>query len=154
MVGRRRAQTHSDHLNWWKEKLSRIDDRTFRMLKWGHRILDVLVVSDGGKLEAGSLKDLAVQLGVPLKFVPRSVASVSRLGIVTAALQPPAMSVVIHLDRLARRKIAVARRRRRLPEADRESLKAQSDYRCACCGRKFRSRELVLDHLIPFSNGR
>jgi len=151
MAGHRVEKSGSDHLDWWKEKLSRMDDRTFVMPKWGPRILDALLTRDGGRIETRTLKDLANQLGVPLKFVPRAIASVTRLGIVTAELRPPAIAVVIHPDRFARRKIALGRRRQWFSAADRESLKAAGDYRCACCGTKFQSRELVLDHLIPLS---
>ena len=51
----------------------------------------------------------------------------------------------------SRRKIAVERKRQRLSETDREAIKAKDGYRCACCGETFKSTELVLDHLIPFS---
>jgi 5-methylcytosine-specific restriction endonuclease McrA len=36
-----------------------------------------------------------------------------------------------------------------MSQANRESLKAQSAYRCACCGDRFGPRDLVIDHLIP-----
>jgi hypothetical protein len=90
-------------------------------------------------------------LASPLKFVPRAIASVTRLGIVIALLQTPAMSVAIHPDRFARRKIGLGQSRRQISAADRESLKAQSNYCCACCGTRFSPRELVIDHLIPLS---
>src|SRR5262249_48493300 len=142
---------HSDDLNWWMHKLVRMDDRTFVMPKWAPRILDELLAAKGGSVAARSIKDLGLKLGVPLKFVPRAVASVARLGIVTAQLHPPDNVVTIHRDRFARRKIAIDRKRQRLSGADREAIKAQDGYRCACCGDTFKSTDLVLDHLIPFS---
>ena len=150
MAGRTRVQS-DDPLAWWKAKLSRMDERTFVMPKWGPHILDVLVARAGGRVEACSLKELAVQLAVPLKFVPRAIASVTRLGIVTARLQPQDIVVQIHRDRFERRKISMGRTRQRLARAERESIKAQSDNRCACCGKRFESKQLVLDHLIPLS---
>jgi len=128
-----------------------MNDRTFALPKWGTHILDILLEADGGVVAGDSLQQLAKRFGVPLKFLPRAVASVTRLGIVTADLRRPVMFVAIHRDRLARRKIGLHRPRRRLPNGLRESLKAQSGYRCACCGDPFDSRKLVLDHLIPLS---
>lgn len=145
--------THYDacHLDWWKDKLARMGNRTFALPKYGPQILDVLIASKEGKIDASSLQELGRQFGVPLKYVPRAVASVTRLRIVSAHLQPPKISVTIHPDRLARRKIALSRLRRPISRTDRESLKAQSAYRCACCGDRFAPSELVIDHLIPLS---
>ena len=151
MAPRKRPNTHSDDLKWWMDKLVRMDDRTFIMPKWAPHIIDQLLGAEGGCVEARSIKELGIKLGVPLKYVPRAVASVARLGIVTAELQPPDIVVTIHRGRFSRRKIAVERKRQRLSEADREAIKAKDGYRCACCGETFKSTELVLDHLIPFS---
>jgi hypothetical protein len=126
-------------------------ERTFVMSEYGPRILDVLISSTGGRVDAANLKDLGKQLGVPLKFVPRAVASVTRLGIVSAVLRPPTMSVTIHPDRFARRKIGLRPARCSISQAERESLKTRSDHRCACCGKRFSSGDLVIDHLIPLS---
>ena len=93
MAGRNPGMTNSDHLAWWKRQLSRMDERTFVMPTYGPKILDVLMARERGRVDAASLKDLGAQLGVPLKFVPRAIASVTRLGIVTALLQMPVMSV-------------------------------------------------------------
>jgi 5-methylcytosine-specific restriction endonuclease McrA len=151
MTERQGSGTQSDPLTWWKNKLARMDDRTFVMPRWGPHILDVLLAADEGRIEVGTLNELSVHLGVPLKFVPRAVASVTRLGIVTAQLRVPTIVVAIHRDRLSRRKIAMGRERRRLSEAERESIKAESGHLCACCGKRFKSSELVLDHLIPLA---
>jgi hypothetical protein len=139
----------SDHLSWWKEKLSRMADRTFVRPEYGCRILDVLMASKERSVRASSLKELGAQLGVPLKFVPRAVASATRLGIVSAHLKPPHIFVTIHPDRFARRKIRLNVSRRPISPADQKSLKVQSDYRCACCGKRFAPSQLVIDHLIP-----
>jgi hypothetical protein len=151
MAGRKTGKAGPDHLEWWKTKLARMSERTFVMPVYGPQILDVLMASAGGRIDASNLKDLGRQLGVPLKFVPRALACVTRLGIVSAVLRPPTMSVTIHPDRFARRKIGLRRSRRLVSLADREFLKAQSNYRCACCGTRFGSGELVVDHLIPLS---
>lgn len=151
MASRRATMSEAEHLDWWKDKLVRMHDRTFVLPKWGQHILTILAAREGNRVEAGNLKQLAAELGVPLKFVPRAVASVTRLGIVTAVLQPPAVSVELHRQQLGRRKVGLHRRRERLSESVREDLKAQSDYRCACCGERCSSRELVLDHVIPLS---
>ena len=151
MAARKRSKTDPDDLKWWMDKLVRMDDRTFIMSKWAPHIIDQLLGGEGGCVEARSIKELGIKLGVPLKFVPRAVASVARLGIVTAELQPPDIVVTIHRGRFSKRKIAVERKRQRLSKGDREAIKAKDRYRCACCGEKFESTELVLDHLIPFS---
>src|SRR5262245_328790 len=151
MASRRRVDTPSDDLDWWLDKLVRMGDRTFAMPKWAPHIIDELLSANGGSVEARSIKELGSRLGVPLKFVPRAVASVARLGIVTAQLQPPNIVVTIHRDRFVGRQVAVEGKRRPLSAADREEIKANDGYRGACCGDPFNSAELVLDHLIPFS---
>jgi 5-methylcytosine-specific restriction endonuclease McrA len=151
MTSRSGSQSDADHLNWWKGKLIRLDDRAFLLPTWGPHILDVLFSREDNTVQATNLKQLALKLAVPLKFVPRAAASLNQLGIVTACLQSPAISIVLHRDRLPRRKIGMHRRRVVLSKIERESLKDQSDYRCACCGERCASNELALDHLIPLS---
>jgi 5-methylcytosine-specific restriction endonuclease McrA len=151
MARSRASSAEMDQLEWWKGKLLRMADRTFAMPERGHQILDLLCQSEGCRVEARSFKELAARLNVPLKFVPRAVASLTRLGIVTAVLRPPDVSIVLHRDRLRRRKIGLHRKRVRLSEWERERLKAESDYRCACCGESSLAQDLVLDHLIPLS---
>src|SRR5262245_3923727 len=98
MARRRGPMTESEHLDWWKEKLTRMDasDRTFVLPRWGQHILTVLAATPGNRIDARSLKQLAERTGVPLKFVPRAVASVTRLNVVTAVLAGPAISVTLH----------------------------------------------------------
>lgn len=43
MENRRKPKTESDHVAWGKDKLARMDDRTFVMPEYGPRILDVLL---------------------------------------------------------------------------------------------------------------
>ncbi len=151
MAARKVGVTGSDHLEWWKGKLARMGARTFVLSEYGPRIIDVLMSSAGGTVNAASLKNLGRQLGVPLTFVPRAIASVTRLGIVSAVMRPPTMSVTMHSDRFARRKIGLHRSRCSISPAERKSLEVQSGYRCACCGTTYSSSELVIDHLIPSS---
>lgn len=151
MATRRRALTEDDHLEWWKDKLVRMNERTFAMPGYGHSILTQLYTCEGNSVEAKSLKELAARLAVPLKFLPRAVASATRLGILTTSLTPPRFSILLHRDRLRKRKIGLHRRRAQLARSEREQIKAQSNYRCACCGEACQSSELVLDHVIPLS---
>lgn len=151
MARRLSGASESDHVRWWKDKLHRMGDRTFVMPKYGPKILDLLLGQPGGIVKARTFKELGARLGIPLKFVPRAVASVTRLGIVTARLGDGAPEIRLHRDRLTRRKIAMGRSRKRLSVDERESIKAEGGYRCACCGEAFPSDQLVLDHLIPIS---
>jgi len=128
-----------------------MDDRTYALPELGVRVLEALASARYGRVHAADLRELGARLGVPLKYVPRAVASVARLGIVTADLREPGLAVTIHFDRLAKRKIGLGQRRVRLPAGDREALIADSAYRCACCGRRFLAHDLVLDHLVPLS---
>lgn len=151
MGTRTQRMTEADHIAWWKGKLTRMDDRTFVMPKYGPQILDLLMTEPDGQIEAQSLNDLGVRLGVPLKFVPRAIASVTRLGIVTAELSGGSLAISIHRDKLARRKFAMGRSRQRLSNEVREGIKAASKNRCACCGKPLDSGKWVLDHVIPLS---
>lgn len=62
----------SSHLEWWKAKLLKMGDRTFLVPKYGPQILDILTTTKEGRINAPSLKELGRQLGVPLKYVPRT----------------------------------------------------------------------------------
>jgi|GEM_PF-2727469 len=136
----------------WKSKIARLGDRAFGPVcsAWSLRILDVLLARPSWTFRANSLQKLAQQLGVPLKYAPRAVATLTRLGIASARLTPP-LTVVLHADRFSRRKISVQPKRRTILAAESARLKAQSNHRCACCGKKFSRKELVIDHIIPLS---
>ncbi len=125
MAASRRPKTDTDHLAWWLDKLGRMNDRTFMTPKRSPHIIDELLAAKNGVIRASSIKELGVKLGVPLKFVLRAVASVARLGIVTAELEPPGIRLTIHRDRFGHRKIAIDRKRRPLSAADRESIQGQ-----------------------------
>jgi hypothetical protein len=151
MAARKRGRTDDEHVAWWKDKLDRMADRTFVMPEYGPRILDVLLAETAGSIEGSDLKQLGARLGVPLKFVPRAVASVTRLGIVTAKLSGSPLGLTIHRDKLARRKFAMGRSRQRLSKDARQAIRVASNNRCACCGKSLQSGSWVLDHVIPLS---
>jgi hypothetical protein len=136
----------------WQCKIARLGDRAFGPVcsAWSLRILDVLLARPSWTVHANSLQTLAQELGIPLKYTPRAVATLTRLGIASARLTPP-FSVVLQTDRLSRTKISVQPKRRTILAAESARLKAQSNNRCACCGKKFSPEELVIDHIIPLS---
>jgi len=151
MAKKTRDMTQAEHFDWWKHKLASMTNRTFELTKWGPHILEVLLATPGGVVQAPSLAALAKTLGVPLKFAPRGIASVTRLGIVTAELRPPMFRVAIHMDQFAKRKVGLKRPRKQLSKVEREALYAASGHRCACCQKKFSAEDLVLDHLVPLT---
>ena len=151
MANRTQFLTESEQIAWWKDKLARMADRTFVMPTYGPRILDVLMREPSGRIEARTLEDLGHRLGVPLKFVPRAIASVTRLGIVTADLSGEILGIAIHRDRLPRRKLAIGGSRQRLSKDVRESIRVASKDHCACCSKKLKGNKWVLDHVIPLS---
>jgi len=143
--------TESDQVAWWKDKLARMGERTFALSQYGPQVLDVLLGQPDGQIEAATLKELGRSLGVPLKFVPRAIASVTRLGIVTADLAGGTLRLTIHRDKLARRKFSMGRSRQRMSSAAREAIRVASGNQCACCGKSLDSGKWVLDHVIPLS---
>lgn len=140
-------------LDWWKRKLDQMHerDRTFvsRTLAW--RVIECLIQRQAHRLEAHDLITLAQQLGMAPKFAPRAIASVTRLGIVTANLRPTPFWVQLHVDRLARHKSPVTPMRRPISSHERRQLRSESDDRCAHCRDQVRPEDLVIDHLIPLS---
>jgi hypothetical protein len=142
----------TNHVEWWRRKVARLGDRAFgpACSAWALRTLDVLLARPSGTVNADNLRTLAQELGVPLKYTPRAIATLTRLGIASARLTPP-FSVVLQTDRLSRRKISLQRQRRAVLATQSARLKAQSNHRCACCGKQFLPEELVIDHIIPLS---
>ncbi len=134
----------------WKRKVGCLGDRAFgpACSRWAVRALEVLAAHPGATIHANDLHTLTRKFGVPLKYITRAVATLTGLGIVSASLSGP-FTVVLNADRLNRRKNAAQKQRWRIPAAVSTRLKAQSDYRCAHCGKKFDSKNLVVDHLIP-----
>jgi len=139
-------------LTWWRSKIRRLDDRAFGPVVSEHaiRAMDAIVDRRDATVRADTLASLAHELKVPLKFLPRAVATLTRLGIARATLSRP-MSVTILTERIARTKNPAQMARRRVPIAEAASLKRASDNRCACCGTRSAPDELVVDHLVPLS---
>ncbi|MGH2360361.1 MAG: HNH endonuclease signature motif containing protein [bacterium] len=139
-------------LTWWRNKIRKLDDRAFGPVAAEHaiRAMDAIVARTGGTVCAENLASLARAIKVPLKFLPRAVATLTRIGIARATLGRPA-SVAILTDRIARTKNPAQMARRRVSPAEAAWLKRASDNRCACCGTRFAPDELVVDHLVPLS---
>jgi predicted nucleic acid-binding protein len=46
MAGQRATRSEAEHLDWWKDKLVRMHDRTFVLPKWGRHILTLLAACE------------------------------------------------------------------------------------------------------------
>jgi hypothetical protein len=118
----------------------------------GHaiRALDFILARRDATVRAENLAELAVDIGVPLKYLPRAVATLTRCGIARATLDRP-IAISILTDRLARRKNPAQMIRRRVPVAEAAFLKRANGNRCACCGTRCAPEDLTIDHVVPLS---
>jgi hypothetical protein len=77
-------------IEWWQAKIGRSKDRAFNPVisRWAICLFNNLAARDGFAVAAKDLSALAADLRIPLKFIPRAVATLTRLGIASASFIP------------------------------------------------------------------
>jgi hypothetical protein len=136
----------------WQAKIDRLKDRAFNptVSRWAICLFNNLAARDGFAVAGKDLSALAADLRIPLKFIPRAVATLTRLGIVSGSFMP-SVSVQLLTAQLKKRKNPSQKRRRPMPASERDRLLKESDWTCGCCNRQFPAPQLHIDHLIPIS---
>ena len=140
-------------LEWWTAKVQRRGSGCFNLSvgHWSAHLLNELVTSGRISIETNDLEELAETLGVPYKFLTRSVATLTRCGVVYATLHPIPV-LVLQLSTFPKRKGTAQSVRTPLSKRAKEEIYTSDGYVCAHCLTQFDSAAFLdLDHIVPVS---
>ena len=140
-------------LEWWTAKVERRGSGCFNQSvgRWSAHMLNELVASGRISIETTDLDELADTLGVPYKYLTRSVATLTRCGVVYATLHPIPV-LVLQLSTFPKRKGTAQSVRTPLSKRVKEEIYTRDGCVCAHCLRQFASNSpLDLDHIVPVS---
>lgn len=146
---------------FWREKIGKRAKQSFVTTKaqkqteptigrYAVKMLDALQEHPQAMFDAANLRELAALSGMPVKYVSRSLALLTRAGLVERDPLKPTR-VTLHRARLARRKNPSQQVRRPISASERKRLYEADGYRCGHCGEIFSVDSLALDHLVPLS---
>jgi hypothetical protein len=142
------VHVYSDQI-WWQQKLGRLSEKAFHphVGKWAVTILGTLTNISDGTVVGEMPHDLAQELGVPKKYIMRSLALLSRPGLVTLTYKE-GWKVVLTRDGTTK----PSRPNRKPPTAkERAALLAAEKHTCGHCGQKLTAKTLRIDHLVPLA---
>lgn len=142
---------HEVGVEIWSRKVARYAERSFgpSVSRWSLCALVVLCRRQTNIMRAASLLDLSDELGVPLKYLPRVLAVLTRSGLVEIDWND--IRLTFRRERLKRSKNPAQKRRKQPSRAERRHLFRMDGYRCGHCGKQFKADELQLDHIVPLS---
>lgn len=149
---KRRIAIGSSRMVWWTQKIHMLGSRSFgpSASHWAIRTLERLSEKSDGFIESRNLETTCTDLRVPRKFISRSLALLTRSGLITLVSIDP-VRILLHPDRLARHKNSAQILRNRIPRGFRDRLISQDKFMCGHCAVELAPDQLEIDHIIPLS---
>lgn len=139
-------------VEWWTDKVKRRGTDCFNpsIGKWAAHTLREFAALETASIETDGLEELAYRLGVPDKYLTRSVATLTRCGIVYACLHPIPV-LVLHRAVFPKRKASAQVARTAISKTARRRIISLDGSVCAHCLEHFPDKELHIDHIVPLS---
>lgn len=149
---KRRTAIGSSRIVWWTQKIHILGARSFgpSASHWAIHTLERLSEKSDGFIESRNLETACTALRVPRKFISRSLALLTRSGLITLVSLDP-VRILLHPDRLARHKNSAQKLRNRIPRGFRDRLISQDKFMCGHCAIELAPDQLEIDHIIPLS---
>jgi hypothetical protein len=146
------AAIDDSRIVWWTQKIHVLGARSFgpNASHWAIRTLECLSARADGFIESRNIETVCTALGVPRKFISRSLALLTRSGLVTLMSLDP-VRLLLHRDRLARHKNSAQKLRNRIPRRFRERIIKEDKFMCGHCAAELAPDQLEIDHIIPLS---
>ncbi len=146
----RMRRTYDERLAHWSRKLTKEAGLWGVPIvgAWAGHLLSALHHRSDAAVEAPDMAALASSVGIPPKFLSRSLAATN--GLVSFDVGPP-LRLKLHRKRLFRSKNAVEKTRARISASLRRQLLEKDGHRCGRCGETFAPDKLEIDHLVPLA---
>lgn len=146
------SKWNDQDLAWWRDKVSRRGEECFNRSigRWASHALDRMVSLSDTTIAAKDLEDLSSYLDIPQKYITRSIATLTRCGVITADLRSKP-SLLIHYDTLSKRKASAQKARGSISKSFRRRLFGEDGYLCAHCVKVYEGDNLHIDHIVPVS---